>query len=153
MSFGPGHGPAPASAWNTVAFRAGERLLRAWVAVEAVPEHVADLWIAALACVGAEEELRTEAGRVHVWSLLATARPFGLGMRSAVHDALLGLFTWGTRRAARDRKVRESLPELLAAVADARAELAGVAGEDPDAARRVEEAAQAADVAEVLGGA
>ncbi len=146
---GPGATAAPAAVWNAVAFAAGERLLKRWVATDEVPGHVVDLWIHALAAVAGEAELRTEEGYLHLGSLQATARPFGLGVRASAHEALLALFTWGTRRAARDRRVHWSLPVVLTRVADAVAELAEVAGGDPAAARAGERAAQDEDIARV----
>lgn len=146
---GPGATAAPTEAWNAVAFAAGERLLRAWAATDDVPAHVIELWANALAAVAAEPELRTEEGRIHLLSLHATLHAFGLGVRPAVHGALAALFAWGTRRAARDRRVRWSLPEVLDRVTEARAELAEVAGGDPTAARAEERAAQDADVRRV----
>lgn len=146
---GPGASPVPASDWNPVVFAAGERLLRDWVATETVAAHVVEFWSRALAAVAGEAELRTEQGRWFLLSHRATAHPFSLGVRPGVHAALYAVFAWGTRRAARDRRVRASLPDVLRAVAEARAELAGVAGADPASVRAEERAAQDADIARV----
>ncbi len=144
---------APASAWNAFAFKLGERLLVALADHPGAKAHVLEIAMQGIAAVGAAENLIRdgEKGTMAVAMIEATLRPMAMMDGSSAASLLLRIFRWGTRRVRQDRRVADSLVTLANEACEVHAELAGLAGQNADAARDVERAAQRDDAEEVLG--
>ncbi len=157
-SIGPGLAPsaeAPIASrdWNHFAFALGLRLLIVYANESKSQQHVLDICKTALATMvtldpgAAEEDRHARLGMIE-----ATLRPMTMFARSVAAELQLRIFRWGTRRARRDRTLHDSLADLARDATEAHAEIAARAGNDADAARDAERAAQRADVATVLAG-
>lgn len=156
---GPGLAPSidapPISSrdWNVFAFALGLRLLQVYANESKSEAHVLDICKTALATlVSLDELLAAENAQVTLGMIEATLRPMTMFAGSAAAELQLRIFKWGTRRVRRDRFHRDSLADLCRDAAEAHAEIFARAGQDADAARDTERAAQRADAATVLAG-
>jgi hypothetical protein len=145
--------PIPSRDWNAFGFALGVRLLKAYAQQAIAEEHVIDICKTALATVaGAHDLLTAPDGASTVAIIEATLRPMTMLASSPAADLEWRIFRWGTRRIRRNRRLHDALADLARDAAEAHAELAARAGNDPDAARAEELAAQRADATTVLAG-
>ncbi len=158
---GPGLAPAadatpiPSRDWNHFAFTLGLRLLIVYAHETKSKDHVLDICKTALATLVSVDELlagEESETRATVGMIEATLRPMTMFAESAAAELQLRIFRWGMRRVHRDRHHHDSLADLARDAASAHAEIAARAGNDADAARDAERAAQRADAATVLAG-
>lgn len=156
---GPGLSPAADAPpivsrdWNHFAFALGLRLLIVYAHESKSKDHVLDICKTALAMIATVDELlASENPQASVAMIEATLRPMTMFAHSSAAELQLRIFRWGMRRVHRDRYHHDSLADLARDAAEAHAEIAARAGNDADAARAVELAAQRADAATVLAG-
>ncbi len=154
---GPGAAPIAALAWNAFAFELGRRLLAALSMQPGAAAHVLDAASSGIAAVGSVQELleRTsdpKEGAQAMAMIEATLRPMATLDGSSGAALLLRIFLWGTRRVRRDRRIADALATLAAEACEVHAELAGLGGNDPEAAEEAERAAQLADARSVVSG-
>ncbi len=156
---GPGLATAPdatpidARAWNAFAFALGMRLGRAYAGRPNAGQHVLEqIAVALLQIASLDELLADPEGHVKAGIVEATLRPFTMFAQSTAAALIVRVFRWGMRRVYKDRKLADSLAKLAADAVEAHAETAALAGDDPDAAREAERAAQLADARAVLAG-
>lgn len=146
--------PASSFAWNAFAFAMGRRLLAAYAQQTSAQLHVIDICASALVTVAGVKDVLAagESGATSVAMIEATLHPMTMFSRSSAAELLFRIFRWGTRRVRRDRRFHDGLAALAESARDVHAELADLAGGDPQAARDAEAAAQHADALRVLAG-